>query len=113
MSLALANIATKVAAIGLAALPILDPDRPGYRRKAMRARAVAYPLVPLAIPLTWGLRGRPAPYPHAVDLALSVPLIIDAGANAVDLYRIRHLDLVVHLVNTATVVAALAQGSRR
>ena len=105
------NIATKAIALVLAALPLLAPDRPGYRRKAMRARAVVYPLVPMAIPVTWRRRGRPAPYPHAIDIALALPLILDAGANASDLYgRIRNLDLVVHLVNTGLVVAAVGAG---
>ena len=105
------NIATKALALALAALPLLAPNRPGYRRKAMRARAVVYPLVPMAIPFTWSRRGRPAPYPHAIDIALALPLILDAGANASDLYgRVRNLDLVVHLVNTGLVVAAVGAG---
>lgn len=108
--LAVTNIAAKAAAIGLAALPLVDADRPGYRHKAMRARALAYPLIPLAIPATWWRRGRPSPYPHAIDLALSLPLIVDAGASAVDLYRIRNFDFGVHAVNTAVAVAALGAG---
>lgn len=108
--LAAANALTKAVAIALAGLPFLAPERPGYHRKAMRARAIVYPLVPLAIPFIWWRRGRPAPYPHAVDIGFSLPLILDAGANALDLYRIKNLDLIVHFVNTGMVVAAFGAG---
>ncbi|HZP97191.1 MAG TPA: hypothetical protein VFC31_12805 [Candidatus Limnocylindria bacterium] len=77
----------------------------------MRARAFAYSLLPLAIPLTWLRRGRPTPYPHAVDLLLSLPVVLDAGANAFDLYRrVRAFDLAVHGVNAALGVSALGAG---
>ncbi|PZR64198.1 MAG: hypothetical protein DLM71_03005 [Chloroflexi bacterium] len=110
-SLVTTNLVTKAVALGLAVLPLLAPERAGYHRKAMRARAVVYPLVPLAIPLTWWRRGRPAPYPHAVDIGLALPLIIDAGANAFDVYnRIKNFDLAVHVVNTAVIVSTFGAG---
>jgi len=106
-----ANIAAKLIAVTLALYPLWVPDLPQFRGKAMRARAFAYSLLPLAIPLTWLRRGRPTPYPHAVDLLLSLPVVLDAGANAFDLYRrVRAFDLAVHGVNAALGVSALGAG---
>lgn len=62
MVLISANVAAKLLAIALALYPLYVPDRPQFRGKAMRARAVVYPLLPFAIPLTWLWRGRPTPY---------------------------------------------------
>lgn len=102
-----ANVIAKAAAITLALYPLSAPDRPQFRSKAMRPRAIVYPLIPLAIPVTWLRRGRPAPYPHAVDLMLSLPLILDAGANAFDVYRrVKDFDLLVHTVNALVGVTA-------
>lgn len=98
--LAVANTVAKITAVGLSLYPLAAPDRPQFRGKAMRPRAIAYPMIPLAVPVTWLRRGRPAPYPHAADLLLSLPVILDAGANAVDIYRrVRNFDLLVHTVN--------------
>lgn len=95
-----ANIAAKVTAVVLSLFPLAAPNRPQFRGKAMRPRAIAYPLIPLAVPVTWLRRGRPQPYPHAADLVLSLPLILDAGANAFDVYRrVKNFDLLVHTVN--------------
>ena len=106
--LAAANAALKGAAICLALYPLVRPDKPQFQHKAMRPRALIYPLVPLAIPVTWWRRARPAPYPHAMDITLALPLVLDAGANAFDVYRrMENIDLAIHAVNTALVVAGL------
>lgn len=105
--LAAANIAAKVTAVALSAYPLSELDRPQFRGKAMRPRAILYPLIPLAVPLTWLRRGRPSPYPHAADLALSLPLVLDAGANTLDVYRrVKNFDLLVHTVNALCGVIA-------
>ena len=99
-ALVAANIAVKTTAIALSLYPLAARDRPQFHGKAMRPRAIAYPLIPLAVPITWLRRGRPAPYPHAADLLLGLPLILDAGANTFDVYRrVKNFDLVVHTAN--------------
>lgn len=105
--LPLANLAAKALGIAFALYPLLRPDRPQFARKAMRARALSYPLAPSLVPLAWWRAGRPAPYPHAADAALSLPLILDGGANAFDLYRrLPKLDLAVHAANAALLGSA-------
>ena len=56
------------------------------------------------------LPGR-ARYPRALDLAVTVPLLLDAGGNALGKYEEAHVDDLVHLANAAIVsgvVGALA-----
>ena len=58
-------------------------------------------------------RGR---YPRALDLAVTIPLLLDAGGNALDLYEEAHIDDVVHVANTAIasgVVGALFRSAGR
>ena len=53
------------------------------------------------VPVLWWLlpdRGR---YPRALDLAVTIPLLLDAGGNALDLYEEAHIDDVVHVANSA------------
>ena len=43
-----------------------------------------------------------------MDITLALPLVLDAGANAFDVYRrMENIDLAIHAVNTALVVAGL------
>jgi hypothetical protein len=45
-------------------------------------------------------RGR---YPRALDLAVTVPLLLDAGGNSLGLYNDAHIDDLVHIANSAIV----------
>lgn len=51
----------------------------------MGYRLVAFPLVVLAVPLWWSLRGRDR-YPHAIDLCLTAPFLFDTAGNTANLY---------------------------
>jgi hypothetical protein len=51
----------------------------------MGYRLVGYPLVALAVPVWWALRGRRR-YPHAADLCLTAPFLLDTAGNTANLY---------------------------
>ena len=84
---------------------------PRYQGKGMRLRAIGYAGGMLAVPVAWRLTGRRPPYPRELDLAVTLPLLIDAGGNAIGIYRRAHVDDVIHFADgalVASVVGALA-----
>ena len=101
----------KAAVIGLAIDAFLNADSPRYHGKGSRLRAVGYAGGLLLAPLAWRIRGRREPYPRELDLAVTFPLLIDAGGNAIGLYRRAHVDDLVHFTDgalVASVIGALA-----
>ena len=100
-ALAVAIVAAKTATVAFAVDAFVNADTPRLRGKAIRTRAVGYAGALLVVPVLWWLlpdRGR---YPRALDLAVTIPLLLDAGGNALDLYEEAHIDDVVHVANTA------------
>jgi len=94
---------TKAATLAFAIDAVVNADTPRLRGKAIRTRAIGYLGGMLIVPAIWLLlpgRGR---YPRALDLAVTVPLLLDAGGNALDLYEEAHVDDVVHAANAAIV----------
>jgi len=85
------------AAAGIAGA--LQPDAPRYKGKAMRIRAVGYAAALGLVPAVFAAHGRRGPYPAGADLAVCVPMLIDAGGNALGIYDQARLDDVVHAVN--------------
>jgi hypothetical protein len=103
--------ATKATVIALAIDAFRNSDSPRYHGKGMRLRAVGYSAGMLLVPLAWRLRGRRDPYPRELDLAVSLPLLVDAGGNAIGIYRGSHVDDLIHFADgaiVASVVGALA-----
>ena len=103
--------AAKAAVIALAIDAWVNSSAPRYSGKAMRVRAVGYAGGLLAVPLVWRLQGRPQPYPREIDLAIMLPLLVDAGGNAIGIYQRAHVDDLIHFADGATlasVVGALA-----
>ncbi len=101
--IAIAKLAT--VAFGIDAL--INHRSRRLRGKAVRTRAVGYVGGLLIVPLIWRLlpdRGR---YPRELDLAVTVPLFLDAGGNAFGVYEQAHIDDVVHVANSA-IVAGIA-----
>jgi hypothetical protein len=101
----------KAAVIGLAIDAFRNADSPRYHGKAMRLRAVGYAGGLLVAPLAWRIRGRRERYPRELDLAVTFPLLIDAGGNAIGLYQRAHVDDLVHFTDgalVASVIGALA-----
>ncbi len=102
-ALDVAIVATKAATIACAIDGFVNADSPRLRGKAIRTRAFGYTAGLFIVPVIWRLlpdRGR---YPRGLDLAVSVPLLIDAGGNAFGLYEEAHLDDVVHFLNAAII----------
>ena len=103
--------ATKATVIALAVDAFRNSDSPRYHGKGMRLRAVGYAGGMLLVPLAWRLLGRRDPYPRELDLAVTVPLLVDAGGNAIGIYRGSHVDDLIHFADgaiVASVVGALA-----
>mgnify|MGYP003542540337 CR=1 FL=1 len=79
------NVAAKAVLAALLAHAAVHPDLPQYADKAMGYRFLVYPLAALAAPSWWALRGR-GRYPHAVDLCLTAPFLLDTAGNSANLY---------------------------
>jgi hypothetical protein len=98
-----AIVGTKAATIAFAIDAVVNADSERLRGKAIRTRAIGYTAGLFLVPVIWRIlpdRGR---YPRGLDLAVTLPLLIDAGGNALGLYNAAHLDDVVHLINGAIV----------
>jgi hypothetical protein len=96
----------KLATTAFTAEAAMRPDDPKYKGKGMRIRAVGYLGGMALVPAWWILNGRRGRYPVAADLAVTVPLLIDAGGNALGIYDEARIDDLVHGVN-AGVLSAL------
>jgi hypothetical protein len=103
--------AAKATVVALAIDAFLNSNAPRYHGKGMRIRAIGYTGGLLVAPVAWRLRGRREPYPRVLDLAITIPLLIDAGGNAIGLYRRARVDDLIHFLDGAivsSVVGALA-----
>ena len=101
----------KSAVIALAVDAFLNSNKPRYSGKAMKVRAIGYTGGLLIAPMIWRLRGRKDPYPRALDLAITLPLLVDAGGNAIGIYQRAHVDDLIHFSDGAvvsSVIGALA-----
>ena len=92
----LANLAAKSAVVGLALYPLADPDASHFAGKAMGVRAALYPACTLLIPAVWLAAGRPQPYPHLADTAVSLPFALDAAGNVLGLFETPGFDVLPH-----------------
>lgn len=110
-----ANLAAKAALVALLAYSVVGPDLPHLAGKAMSARAVLYPVALIVVPVAWlVLRRRRGErlgaashaYPHALDLLIALPFVIDTAGNAVDLYATVWFDGLAHAVNWGLIVTA-------
>ncbi|HEX7346465.1 MAG TPA: hypothetical protein VF253_06710, partial [Candidatus Limnocylindrales bacterium] len=99
--------ASKAAVIALAIDAFLNSATPRYSGKAMRVRAIGYAAGMLLVPLAWRVRGRPEPYPRELDLAVTLPLLVDAGGNAIGIYQRAHVDDLIHFADGATVASVV------
>jgi hypothetical protein len=103
----MAITAAKASVVALALDAFVNSDAPRYSGKGMRLRAVGYTGGLLVVPLAWRRAGRPQPYPRELDLAVTLPLLIDAGGNAIGIYRRAHVDDLIHFMDGA-IVASVA-----
>ena len=101
----------KATVVALAIDAFLNSEQPRYHGKGMRLRAIGYAGGMLAVPVAWRVLGRRDPYPRELDLAITIPLLVDAGGNAIGIYRRAHVDDLIHFADgalVASVVGALA-----
>ena len=102
--------AAKALVIALAVDAFANSESPRYQGKGMKLRAVGYTGGLMIVPVAWRLLGRRDPYPRELDLAVTLPLLADAGGNAVGIYQRAHVDDAIHFANGAlfsSVVGAL------
>ncbi len=102
-ALSVAIVLAKTATVAFAADAFVNAESPRLRGKAIRTRAVGYAGALLVVPVLWWLLPERGRYPRALDLAVTIPLLLDAGGNALDLYEEAHIDDVVHVANAAIV----------
>ena len=101
--LAAAIVVTKAMTLAFALDAFVNADTPRLRGKAIRVRAIGYVGALFIVPIVWRLLPERGRYPRALDLAVTVPLLLDAGGNALGLYEEAHVDDLVHVANTAIV----------
>ncbi len=101
--LAAAVVATKALTLAFAIDALVNANSPRLRGKGIRARAAGYAGALLIVPVLWSLLPQRGRYPRGLDLAVTVPLLLDAGGNAFGLYQEAHVDDLVHLANGAIV----------
>jgi hypothetical protein len=102
-----ADVAIKLATVGLLVWAVLSPDLLQFQGKAFTGRAIAYPVALLILPIGWWLFGRRRiPFPVAADILFGLPFLIDVAGNALNLYdTIWWWDDANHLVNWAILTA--------
>jgi glycopeptide antibiotics resistance protein len=106
------NVAVKAVLVGLLLFSVFS-DLQRFNGKAMTARALTYPIAALIVPVVWWLRGRPRPYPHAVDALVVLPFLVDTGGNVLDLYSVSWFDNLAHFLNWWILVSAFTLALRR
>lgn len=102
----------KATIVALAVDAFVNSDKPRFQGKAMKVRAVGYAGALLVVPAAWRALGRDERYPRELDLLVALPILADAGGNAVGMYQNAHVDDAIHFANGALlsgVVGALAQ----
>jgi hypothetical protein len=93
--------AAKAAVVALAVDAYANSDKPRFSGKAMKVRAIGYAATLFLVPVAWRLRGHRDPYPRGLDLAVTLPILADAGGNAVGIYQRKHVDDAIHFANGA------------
>ena len=96
-----ALVATKAATIAFGVDALLHADSPRFAGKAMRLRAIGYIGSLSIVPLAWRLLPKRGRYPRGLDLAVTIPLLLDAAGNGLGIYEDAHVDDVVHFANAA------------
>ena len=109
-ALTVAVVAAKAAILGFAIDAFVNHDSPRLRGKAIRIRALGFASATLLVPLAWRLLPGRTRYPRGLDLAISMPLLLDAGGNAFGLYDEAHIDDVVHVANSAIISGRRERG---
>ena len=100
-----ATASVKAVIVALAIDAFINSGSPRFSGKAMRVRAVGYIGALAMVPVAWRVTGRKSPYPRELDLAFALPLLADAGGNAIGIYQRAHVDDAIHFANGALLTA--------
>jgi hypothetical protein len=106
----------KATIVALAVDAFVNSHKPRFQGKAMKVRAVGYAGALLIVPTVWRAIGRRERYPRELDLLVALPILADAGGNAVGMYQNAHVDDAIHFANGALlagVVGTLVQPRTR
>jgi hypothetical protein len=107
------NVAVKAALVALLAFGAFS-GLEQFEGKAFGWRLLFYPISAAIVPVGWLLAKRPPPYPHAMDILLVSPFLVDVVGNALDLYdTIGWWDDLNHFVNWALLSLAVGLLVRR
>lgn len=98
---AIAILLSKAITIAFGIDALINHQSPRLRGKAIRTRAFGYVGGLFIVPLIWLFVPGRRRYPRELDLAVTAPLLLDAGGNAFGLYEKAHIDDVVHVANSA------------
>ena len=106
------NWLAKILLVSMLLLGLLFPDWQQFQGKAWPARAAAYPIAALIVPIWWWARNRARKrsgnYPHLVDAFLVLPFVLDIAGNVANLYdTIDNFDDALHFLNWVFLVAAI------
>ncbi len=97
--------AALVVAIGVT---VSFPSWEQFEGKGMLFRAPFYLLPLVVVPVIWRLRGRPAPYPYAVDALVVAPFLLDTCGNIFGFYNNYDVtDDVLHFLNWLLLIAGV------
>lgn len=97
----------KAAIVALAVDAFVNSDKPRFQGKAMKIRAIGYAGALLIVPAVWRAMGRDERYPRELDLLVALPILADAGGNAVGMYQNAHVDDAIHFANGALLSGVL------
>src|SRR5919107_3544084 len=76
-------VAGKAATIACAIDGFVNADTPRFRGKGIRARAFGYTACLFLVPVLWRILPNRGRYTRGLDLAVTLPLLIDAAGNSV------------------------------
>jgi len=94
------NLGAKALLIGLLLYAVARPELPQFQGKAMESRLILFGAPTLIVPGLWlalGRRRSGRAYPHATDLCVVLPFLMDTAGNTANLYdRVPWFDDVMH-----------------
>jgi len=102
------NYAVIIALIVMLLAGLLFPDSPRFEGKAWPARAVAYPISALIVPIWWWRSSQTGSYSHLVAGLLVLPFVSDLAGNVANLFdTVQDFDDILHFINWTSLTAAL------
>ncbi len=96
---------TKAATLAYTVEAVVRPHQAKYRGKGMRIRSLGYLGGLALVPAVWLAGDRREPFPVAADLAMTVPLLVDAAGNSMGIYDAARVDDAVHFLNAAVLAS--------